>query len=266
MSIKAFARAAMPAAYDAASKVKAAIARATETRPDFAHDGMKLYGKSMDWLHDEAFVTAYAAGMNTGHHVCRPKGSTEDIRIEYRVYLCCWAARHAAKLPGDFVECGVNTGITSVAICTLLDFGRVPKRFFLFDTYRGLPMEQAIESERAARAIENDRYYEECFALATRNFAKWPNCILVRGRIPETLGVHEIERVAYLHLDMNLAAPEVAAIGHFWPRMTTGGVVMLDDYGFEQYRPQKVALDAWARSVGVEIATLPTGQGLILKA
>jgi len=64
---------------------------------------------------------------------------------------------------------------------------------------------------------------------------------------------------------MNIAAPEIAAIEHFWPRMTTGGIAMLDDYGFEQYRPQKMAMDKWALSAGVAIATLPTGQGMILK-
>jgi len=142
----------------------------------------------------------------------------------------------------------------------------LPKRFFLFDTYQGIPIEQASEKERSAREVENARFYEECFELATRNFAKWPNCVLVRGRIPDTLGVHDIDRVAYLHLDMNIAAPEIAAIEHFWPRIVTGGVVLLDDYGFEQYRPQKIAMDAWASSAGVAIATLPTGQGLILKA
>jgi O-methyltransferase len=253
--------------YHTAARVRSEIVRVLEQKPDYDHDGMRLYGKSLDFLRDPRFTAAYAAGMNTEHHICRPKGSTEDIHNEYRVYMCCWAASHAARLPGDFVECGVNTGITSVAICTFLNFNETKKRFFLFDTYQGIPLEQATEAERVARAEENERYYEECFDVAKRNFAPWPNCILVRGRIPETLqNDHQIERIAYMHLDMNIAAPEIAAIEHFWPRMVTGGIIMLDDDGYEQYRPQKTAMDNFARKAGVLVATLPTGQGMILKS
>jgi len=60
-----------------------------------------------------------------------------DIHIEWRVYVCCWAAQHACKLPGDFVECGVNTGIFSLAIFNYMDLGA--KRFYLFDTSRAFP-------------------------------------------------------------------------------------------------------------------------------
>jgi len=256
----------IPALYGAASQVKAGLVKALETAPAYGCDGMKLYGKSLDFLTDPRFVAAYAAGMNTGHHICREKGSDADIHNEYRVYMCCWAATHASRLRGDFVECGVNTGITSVAVCTFIDFNETRKQFYLFDTYQGIPLEQAGDLERAARTEENALFYEECFDLARRNFASWPGCVLVRGRIPETLTKHDIKEIAYLHLDMNIAAPEIAAIEHFWPRLVAGGIVMLDDYGFEQYRPQKTAMDAWARNNGVLVATLPTGQGMMLKA
>jgi hypothetical protein len=89
----------------------------------------------------------------------------------------------------------------------------------------------------------------------------------VRGRIPESLALApDIDRISYLHLDMNIAAPEIAAIEHFWPRVVTGGIVMLDDYAFAEYRPPKTAMDQWALRNDVMIATLPTGQGMILRA
>ncbi|HSY20498.1 MAG TPA: TylF/MycF/NovP-related O-methyltransferase [Polyangiaceae bacterium] len=251
--------------YDRMSQTKQRLVDALDTTPAYAHDGMRLYGKSLDFLSDPAFVRAYQAGMNTGHHICRAKGSVDDIHNEYRVYICCWAARSGLKLQGDFVECGVNTGITSVAICSWLDFGTSAKQFYLFDTYRGIPIEQATAGELRMKIHENNEFYEECFTLAKENFAPWPNCVLVRGRVPDTLGRCLIQSVAYLHIDMNVAAPEIAAIEHFWPRLVTGGLVVLDDYGFVGYRPQKDAMDAWAARTGAVIATLPTGQGLIVK-
>jgi hypothetical protein len=41
--------------------------------------------------------------------------------------------------------------------------------------------------------------------------------------------------------------------------------VVLDDYAFRGYERQKAAMDEFARQVGIEILTLPTGQGLIIK-
>ena len=263
--LKSVLRTAFPRTYVALAKARLSFAMLVDQKSDYPHDGMKLYGKSLDFLNDPRFVQAYERGMNTGHHIGREKGSHDDIHNEYRVYLCCWAAANGARLDGDFVECGVNTGITSVAICNYVDFNRLGKTFFLFDTYNGIPIDQASEVERKARAEESARLYDECFELAKRNFAPWPSCVLVRGRIPDTLACHEIKRVAYLHLDMNIAAPEIAAIEHFWPRLVIGAVVMLDDYGFAQFRPQKDAMDAWAVAHGVSVATLPTGQGMIVK-
>ncbi len=72
--------------------------------------------------------------------------------------------------------------------------------------------------------------------------------------------------VCYLSLDMNVVAPERAAIEFFWDKLVPGAPVILDDYGWLGYRPQKRALDEFAASRGVMILTLPTGQGLLLKS
>jgi hypothetical protein len=64
---------------------------------------------------------------------------------------------------------------------------------------------------------------------------------------------------------MNCSPPEVAAIDFFWDRLLPGAVVLLDDYAYFGYEPQKHAMDAFARQKHVMIASLPTGQGLLLK-
>lgn len=64
---------------------------------------------------------------------------------------------------------------------------------------------------------------------------------------------------------MNIAAPEIAALEFFWDKLTPGAPVILDDYGWAHYRPQKEAMDDFATRKGVQILTLPAGQGLLLK-
>ena len=64
---------------------------------------------------------------------------------------------------------------------------------------------------------------------------------------------------------MNCSPPEVAAADYFWNKMSPGGLILLDDYAYRGYEPQKHAMDKFAQEKGVGIASLPTGQGLIQK-
>ncbi len=228
-------------------------------------DALAVWDKSTAFLRDPRFVEAYRAGMDSGHHILRAKGSRDDIHIEWRVHVLLWAAAHAARLDGDFVECGVNTGIYSLAVCRYLGFERLERDFWLFDTFSGIPESHMAEEERASRIAENASLYSECFEVARRNFAPYPRAHLVRGTVPETLSTVTIGKVAYLSIDMNIVAPERAAIEHFWPKLVPGAVVVLDDYGWLHFEAQRRSMDDFARGVGVEVLTLPTGQGLMLK-
>jgi O-methyltransferase len=214
------------------------------------------------FLGDPRFRAAYGAGVDSGHRICAPK----DLHIEWRVYVCCWAAEHALRLAaGDFVECGVSTGIVSRAVTRYVDFGACDRRFWLVDTFEGIPLEQASPSERKLAESKNERHYFDCSAEVRAHFASMANVEVVKGRVPDVLPSLAIDRVAYLHIDMNIAAPEVAAAEHFWDRLVCGAVVVLDDYGSLAHVEQKAALDEFARARGVAVMTLPTGQGLLIR-
>src|ERR1700730_9803803 len=217
---------------------------------DFDADGMKLWDKNLKSLQDPRFVEAYA------------RGAPDYVHIEFRAYVACWAASHAAKLPGDFVECGVNEGWLSLTICNYLDFNAFGKSFFLLDTYDGIPSEQISERESARAALH---HYVDCYEATKTRFAAFPNAKLIKGRVPETLLTASIDRISYLSIDMNIAKPERDAIEFFWPKLATGGVVVLDDYAFSGYDAQHETMDEFAAKMGVSILTLPTGQGLLIK-
>lgn len=235
-------------------------------QPSYDADFLTVYHKRLDFLEDGRFRAAYQRGMDSGHHIVREPGSRTDIHIEWRVHTLLWAASHAVHLAGDFVECGVNTGMYSLAVCDYLDFNATGKSFWLFDTFQGIPVEQISEREREAGRLEENRaWYSECFERASANFAPYPRARLVRGTVPDTLTAVDIERVAYLSLDMNIVAPEVAALEFFWDKLSPGAPVLLDDYAWMGHQAQKQAMDALVAERGTEILTLPTGQGLVLR-
>ena len=97
------------------------------------------------------------------------------------------------------------------------------------------------------------------------NFSEWKNVRVIVARVPATLEKIHSHCIAYLHLDMNCAPPEVAAISYLWSRLVSGAVVLLDDYAYFGYRQQKLAMDAFAETKQVKILALPTGQGLLVK-
>lgn len=224
----------------------------------YASDGYSTHHNA-SCLDDPKFRNAYAQGINSGHQF-------GNVDLRWRVHQYCWAAWHAKQLEGAFVECGVNTGIFSLAVMNYIDFNSLDKDFYLFDTFSGPPADQFTEAERlnGIDTVHGDSY-PDCWELAKRNFRPFPRAHLVRGKVPASLRHVKIEKVCYLTIDMNATAPEIAAIEHFWPKMVSGGIVMLDDYGWLHHVLQKMALDDFAERNGVKILNLPTGQGILVK-
>lgn len=131
-----------------------------------------------------------------------------------------------------------------------LNWGNIAKRFYLIDTFAGPVLSQfsAEEIQLGRRKLAVDGMaagaYETNLARVRANFAEWPNAVVVPGAVPDILPALNISSVAFLHIDMNCAYPESAALDYFWDCLSPG---------------------AFARSLGFHVLSLPTGQGLIVK-
>ncbi|HXI40993.1 MAG TPA: TylF/MycF/NovP-related O-methyltransferase [Bryobacteraceae bacterium] len=231
-------------------------------RSGYAQDGL-LTVHSDHFRSDPQFRAAYARGIKASAGV--------DPRFEWRVHIALWAARAAAKLPGDFVECGVNAGFISSAIMQRLNWSSVGKQFYLIDTFEGPVFDQfsADETERgradiARQALAAGAYVTDMDRVHD-NFSEWRNVQIVKGRVPEILRAMPFGPVAFLHVDLNCAYPEREALQFFWNLLSPHGMVLLDDYAYIGYAAQTKAVNEFAVSAGTEVLSLPTGQGLIIK-
>ena len=56
------------------------------------------------------------------------------------------------------------------------------------------------------------------------NYSEWPNVEIVQGIVPEVLPTIPVKSVAFLHIDMNCAYPERAALEHFWDLLSPGAM------------------------------------------
>ena len=198
-----------------------------------------------------------------GNKTLWPKG-VPDVR--WRAHVAVWAAKQALSLEGDFVECGVFGGLLSLTICEYFKFREAGPTFWLFDTFTGLPVEQLPESEKQAAIKQNRFYTSDCFELARKNFAPYPNIRIIRGALPGTLSEpKQLKKIAYLSMDLNNASAERSTIHALWDKIVPGAVIVLDDYGFASHTTQYEMWNDFAKSKGRMVLTLPTGQGLLIK-
>jgi hypothetical protein len=220
----------------------------------YNQDGL-LSKHNCDFQTDQKFATAYAKGVATG--------SWGKENVQWRAHIVTWAAQNGLRLDGDFVECGVNKGGMATVIHEYTELHQTSRKFWLLDTYNGLVERHLTKDEQRRGAAH--WAYEECFDLVRKRFEPFPNVILVRGEVPGTLTQVTANPVAYLGIDMNCTEPEIAAATFFWDKMSSGALIVLDDYGWSEHMEQKLAFDKFARHRAVEILSLPTGQGLIVK-
>ncbi len=229
-----------------------------KSRLTYANDLLWTYHNA-DFLRDSKFVESYkwCKKIDNGNLLA-------DYDIQWRIYVLCWAAYQVRNLKGDFVDCGVHTGMCARSVIHFVDFAQLDKKYFLFDTFSGMDerFSSAYEMERSRKLHYAD--HSDLYERVNETFREF-NVEIVKGAIPESLERFSGEKVCFLSIDMNSVVPEIEALEFFWDKMTPGGLVILDDYGYPGCEEQKTAHDNFASSKNTMVLGLPTCQGLIIK-
>lgn len=212
----------------------------------YAADNLLTYQRNLSFMEDAPFMAAWR------EHA----GDAVEKAILWRTSILLGGARNGLKLDGDFVECGCYKGTTARILCDAMNFGASSKRFFLYDLF---------EHDATMQHPALPEHSRQLYASVRERFADLPRVVVQQGRIPEVLAQTCPEKIAFMHIDMNNAAAEVGALEVLWDRMVPGAMLVLDDYGWEAYRTQKLAEDAWLGARGYQVIELPTGQGLVIK-
>ncbi len=224
---------------------------------DYFADELGVRSKIIPFQEDERFKAAWAYTAEKNDKAW--PGGTPDVR--WRAHTACWAAEQALTVEGDFVECGVYMGLLSLTVCGVIDFDKTGRAFWLFDTFAGIPQRQG-----STLAAKTNEIYTCGLKEAQDAFSRFRSARLVAGALPETLNVLPPDRmIAYLSVDLNDAGYEMQVMDRLWPRLSAGGVVLIDDYGWTFNREQHRVWNRFASENGVSILSLPTGQGLIVK-
>lgn len=185
-----------------------------------------------------------------------------DPGLHFRVHQILWATQNSFKLEGDFIECGTGRGMMmSAALQSLENWNTSNKKLYLCDTFQPFGIDP--ETGRNDKRFGVRDTYAKSLGDVKANFSEWKNINFVVGFVPDSLQLVAIEKVAFLHIDLNNAGPEVGALRYFWPKIVRGGIIVLDDYA--QVLEQNQAMAALSNELGFSILTTGTGQGIIVK-
>ena len=165
-----------------------------------------------------------------------------------RMYALYQAVRHvhAAETPGDVVECGVWRGGSSMLAALALDsLGDRERCIWLYDTFEGMPppadVDRALSGEHAADLMERaDAAGEHTRAAAALDEVRanlagtgFPADRLrfVEGKVEDTIPGTAPDAISVLRLDTDWYESTRHELEHLWPRLSPGGVLIVDDYG-----------------------------------
>ena len=185
-----------------------------------------------------------------------------DPGLQWRVHQAIWCAANSMKIEGDFVECGTGKGLMMSAVLdSIPDWNNSSKRMLLFDTFSpfGIDLTTGKNSEEHGTRGTYATNVED----VAQNFSEWQRVELIKGFLPETLTQGNIEKIAFLHVDLNHAPAEVAVVRALWSRIQGGGIMLLDDYA--QVQQQNDAMNELAQELSFEILTTASGQGIVIK-
>jgi hypothetical protein len=147
---------------------------------------------------------------------------------------------------------------------TLLRLGITDRDLYLFDTFSGMtaPTDEDVRrsGERAADLLANESAHADIWAIASLDDVREavlgvgypPERIhFVEGSVEETLPNHAPDEIALLRLDTDWYASTKHELVHLYPRLTSGGVLILDDYGF--WQGARRAVDEYVAENNVEL-------------
>jgi hypothetical protein len=210
-------------------------------------DNLFTWCRNNSMLEDEAFVQAWKANCE----------SDADRAIVWRRYILACAAYHCVQLEGDFVECGAYTGVGVKTVVDYLGGREFPKTFWAYDLF---------EHEEGMLHHPMAKHGKGLYAAVQAKFRDYPQVRIIQGNIPEVFHGQSPEKISFLHIDLNQAPAEIAALEALFDRVVPAGMIILDDYEWSGvYRAQKLAEDPWFEARNYRVFPLPTGQGFVIK-
>lgn len=183
--------------------------------------------------------------------------STFTLISRKRCEVLYTLAKKALETPGHFYECGVYKGGSALLLAEVIERKRILK---LFDTFTGMP-EVNPEFDQHVKGDFNDTSLEFVMSLFT---GYGTDVHFYKGLIPNSFPISN-EKIAFAHIDVDIYQSVLDCCEYITPRLSEGGIIVFDDYGFSTCPGAKKAVDEYYEGRKEFLYILSTKQAVVSK-
>jgi len=179
---------------------------------------------------------------------------TKCLKYSMTTKLRMWALINSInyifnkKIEGDFVECGVWRGGNLILYNLLNEKKNLNRNIYGFDTFEGMPLPGKFDLKNDGRSAvdlyyqrtkSNDGWCKSTLDEVEKNISKEcpdHNINLIKGKVEDTLLIEKNipKKISILRLDTDFYESTKIELEVLFPRLETGGVLIIDDYGSEK--------------------------------
>ena len=181
------------------------------------------------------------------------------ILAHYELY------KSVMETPGAIVECGVFKGASLIRFAAFRNLLGSPfnKKIIGFDTFDTFPETDYAEDKKIRQkfvkaAGEKSISSKQLMDVLKRKGTD-ESLELVEGDItqtvPDYVKDHPELRISLLNLDTDIYEPAVTVLEYLYPRIVTGGVLLIDDYGV--FPGETKAVEDYFKDKHIKISKFP---------
>lgn len=165
-------------------------------------------------------------------------------------------------IEGDFAELGVHKGETAKIIYEMSS----SQMLHLFDTFEGFSEKDLVHENKKGGLYSTDTFADTNLESVKKYIAGDNRVCFYAGYFPGTAKGVDNTTFAFVHLDADLYLPTIEALKFFYPRLSSGGVIIIHDYN-HIWDGVKKALDEFMPTIPESLVEIPDwkGSSMIIK-
>ena len=186
-----------------------------------------------------------------------------------RFYNLTQVFKLSLPIPGETIEIGCFKGLSSYLLCHVIR-EELPEftgaTHHIIDSFEGLG-EPADEDEQHRNVVG---IFSDTSVEHVRNtLSEFPDVSITKGWVPEVFQQVPKRTYSFIHIDVDLYEPTKFCLNFFYPQLSVGGIIVIDDFGPLQGETKYVgcakALMEFCDEKGIRFAALTTGNAVIFK-
>ena len=215
-------------------------------------------------LLNETYMRLYQKGLETAQMPEHPWRTPRFFHLIQMLTL-------TNGLEGATVEAGCFRGLASYLICEhrkleQSDFDGAGH--FMIDSFEGLS-EPVDEDGDFSKQRHSEGAFKQTSLEHCQNTMKgFPKTTIIRGWIPKAFDELPDQKYRFVHIDVDIYEPTLDSLRYFYPRLVTGGIIVVDDYGpwpGNKWPGCKIAVEEFSNEFNVPMVGLDTGNAVCIK-